>query len=57
MAVETARANALAAAGINVAVLKLLDFRSNQNGKHRNFAIGGQAFSCRLGNNIIVLRL
>ena len=54
VAVETARANAFAEAGINVAVLKLLDFRSNQNGKQRNFAIGGQAFSCQLGNNILV---
>jgi len=41
IAVETARANALAAAGINLAVLKLLAFRSHASGKHRNFAIGG----------------
>jgi len=53
VAVETARARALAAAGINLAVLKLLDFRANPSGKHRRFAIGGEAFACRLDNNLI----
>jgi general secretion pathway protein K len=54
VAVESARAKALAAAGINLAALKLLDFRANPNGKHRGFAIGGEAFGCRLDNNLIV---
>jgi general secretion pathway protein K len=54
VAVETARAKALAAAGINLAVLKLLEFRANPNGKHRGFAIGGEAFGCRLDNNLII---
>jgi len=54
IAVETARANALAAAGINLAVLKLLAFRSHPTGKHRNFAIGGQAFGCRLEGDLLV---
>jgi general secretion pathway protein K len=54
VAVESARAKALAAAGINLAVLKLLDFRAKPNGKHRGFAIGGEAFGCRLDNNLIV---
>src|SRR5262249_46635083 len=54
IAVETARANALAAAGINLAVLKLLAFRSHPSGKHRNFAIGGEAFGCRVGSDLLV---
>jgi general secretion pathway protein K len=54
IAAETARANALAAAGINLAVLKLLAFRSQPSGKHRNFAIGGQAFSCLAGGDLLV---
>jgi general secretion pathway protein K len=54
IAVETARAKALAAAGINLAVLKLLQFRGNPGGKQRDFAIAGQAFGCRLGNDLLV---
>jgi general secretion pathway protein K len=54
IAVETARADALAAAGINLAVLKLLAFRSHPSGKHRNFAIGGEAFGCRVGSDLLV---
>ena len=54
IAVETARANALAAAGINLAVLKLIAFRSQPSGKHRNFAIGGQAFGCRLQGDLLL---
>jgi general secretion pathway protein K len=54
VAVETARAKALAAAGINLAVLKLLAFRANPTGKHRGFAIAGEAFGCRLDNNLII---
>jgi general secretion pathway protein K len=54
IAVETARARALAAAGVNLAVLKLLQFRSNPGGKQRDFAIAGQAFGCRLGNDLLV---
>src|SRR5262245_11982636 len=54
VAVETARARALAAAGVNLAVLKLLDFRANPNGKHRPFAMGGEAFGCRLDTNLII---
>ena len=54
VAVESARAKALAAAGINLAVLKLLDFRANPTGKQRAFAIGGEAFGCRLDNNLII---
>jgi general secretion pathway protein K len=54
IAVEIARANALAAAGINLAALKLLYIRANPNGKQRNFAITGEAFGCRLGNNLLV---
>jgi general secretion pathway protein K len=53
VAVETARARALAGAGINLAVLKLLDFRANPNGKNRGFAIGGDTFGCRLDGNLI----
>lgn len=53
VAVETARANALAAAGINLAVLKLLEFRANPTGKQRNFAIAGENFSCRLGDDVV----
>src|SRR5262245_58991107 len=54
IAVESARAKALADAGINLAVLKLLQFRANPNGKQRDFAIAGQAFGCRLGNDLLV---
>ena len=54
IAVETARANALAAAGINLAVLKLLAFRSNPSGKQRDFASGGQAFSCQVDGDLLV---
>ena len=54
VAVETARARALAGAGINLAVLKLLDFRTHPNGKNRGFAIGGDTFGCRLDGNLIV---
>jgi general secretion pathway protein K len=54
VAVESARAKALAAAGVNLAVLKLLGFRANPNGKHRGFAMSGEAFGCRLDNNLIV---
>ena len=54
VAVETARARALAAAGINLAVLKLFDFRTNPNGKSRGFAIGRETFGCRLDRNLIV---
>lgn len=54
IAVETARARALADAGINLAVLKLLQFRGNPSGKQREFAIAGQAFGCRLGNDLLV---
>jgi len=53
VAVETARAKAVAAAGINLAVLKLLEFRGNPSGKQRDFAIGGLAFSCRLGPDLL----
>jgi general secretion pathway protein K len=54
VAVEIARARALAAAGINLAVLKLFDFRTNPNGKNRGFAIGRDTFGCRLDSNLIV---
>lgn len=54
VAVETARARALAGAGINLAVLKLLDFRANPSGKNRAFAVGGDTFGCRLDGNLIV---
>jgi len=54
IAVETARANALAAAGINLGVLKLLSFRSHPTGKERDFALGAQPFRCRIGNDVLV---
>jgi general secretion pathway protein K len=53
--VETAQANAFAAAGINLAVLKLLAFRANPTGSQRDFAIAGQAFSCRVGSDALVI--
>jgi general secretion pathway protein K len=54
IAVETARARALAAAGINLAVLNLFQFRANPSGKQRDFAVAGQAFRCRLGHDLLV---
>jgi general secretion pathway protein K len=54
IAVETSRAKALAATGINLAVLKLLEFRGNPTGKQRDFAIAGQPFGCRLGHDLLV---
>src|SRR4029077_12064042 len=55
IAVETAQANALVAAGINLTLLKLLAFRANPTGSQRDLAIAGQAFSCRVGSDALVI--
>jgi len=56
VAVASARAKALAAAGINLAVLKLIDFHANPSGSQRKFAVAGQAFACRLGADVLIMR-
>jgi general secretion pathway protein K len=57
VAVETARADTIAEAGVNIAVLKLLAFRSNPNGGESDFATRGRVLGCLIDDNALFVRV
>ncbi len=54
--VETARAEALAEAGINLAVLNLLSVPVNSSRRLPDFVVGGWPLRCRLNADLLVIR-